>query len=112
LRPPEKTGTVFFETFIITEIIKSYINRGIQAPVYYYRDKEQREIDLLIWKNGQLNPIEIKMTANPEKRHISAFSVLDGLPPPYKRGEGGILCCYNNLVSLGEKDRVIPFGWI
>jgi predicted AAA+ superfamily ATPase len=105
-------GGAFFETFIIAEIIKSYINKGIQPPIFYYRDKEQREIDLLLWKNGKLYPMEIKMTANPEKRHIAAFSVLDDLRAPYERGEGGVICCYSSLVSLGGRDKVIPFGWL
>ena len=102
----------FFETFIISEIIKSYTNQGIQPPLFYYRNKEQKEIDLLIWRNGHLHPIEIKMTANPDKKDISSFNVLNDLPSPYKRGEGGIICCYHELISLGEKDRVIPFGYL
>jgi len=105
-------GGAFWETFIIAEIIKSYINNGIQPPIFYYRDKEQREIDLLIWKNGHLYPLEIKMTANPEKKHIAAFSVLDTLPDPYKRGEGGIICCYDELVSISDTDKIIPFRFL
>ena len=105
-------GGAFFETFVIAEIIKSYYNRGIQPPLYYYRDKDQREIDLLIWRNGRLFPLEIKMTANPSKKHISAFSVLDELPAPYQRGEGGIICCYDELVSLTVNDKVIPFRYV
>jgi predicted AAA+ superfamily ATPase len=105
-------GGAFFETFVIAEIIKSYINKGIQPPLYYYRDKEQREIDLLIWRNGRLFPLEIKMTANPEKKHIAAFSVLDDMPDPYRRAEGGLICCYDELVSLGANDRVIPFRYL
>jgi predicted AAA+ superfamily ATPase len=102
----------FFETFIIGEIIKSYLNKGVSPPLYYYRDKEQREIDLLIWKNGLLHPLEIKMTANPGRNHISAFSVLDKLASPYARGPGGIICNYEEPVSLGGEDRVIPVGYL
>ena len=105
-------GGAFFETFVIAEIIKSYINRGIQPPIYYYRDKEQKEIDLLIWRNGQLHPIEIKMTANPEKKDIAAFNALNDLSPPFERGQGCLICCYGDIVSLGERDKVLPFGWL
>jgi predicted AAA+ superfamily ATPase len=105
-------GGAFFETFVIAEIIKSYINRGLQAPIYYFRDKEQREIDLLIWRNGRLHPVEIKMTANPGKGHIEAFKVLDSLRPPYERGKGALVCCYDKPVSLGEKDTVIPVWYL
>jgi predicted AAA+ superfamily ATPase len=102
----------FFETFVVAEIIKSYINRGLQPPLYYYRDKEQREIDLLIWRNGRLHPVEIKMTAAPSPKHIAAFSALDRLTAPYERGEGGIVCCYGEAVSLGKTDRVIPVAFL
>ena len=105
-------GGAFFETFIISEIIKSYINKGLQVPLYYYRDKEQREIDILIWENGRLHPLEIKMTANPGKKHVAAFKVLDDLPAPYERSEGGIICCHSELISLGEMDKVIPFQYL
>jgi predicted AAA+ superfamily ATPase len=105
-------GGAFFETFCLAEIIKSYINRGIQPPLYYYRDKEQREIDVLIWKNGFLHPLEINMTANPNKKHIAAFSVLDKLPAPYARGTGGLICAYGQAVSLGDGDRVIPLSFL
>ncbi|MDR0623943.1 MAG: ATP-binding protein [Treponema sp.] len=105
-------GGAFFETFVVAEIIKSYLNRGMQAPLYYYRDKDGREIDLLILKNGRLHPLEIKMTANPEKRHIAAFPALDRLPAPYERGAGGMICCYHECVSLGGAGQVIPLGYL
>jgi len=53
---------VFFETYIISEIIKSYIFRGIEPSIYYLRDKEGHEVDLVIEDNG-LNLVEIKLSA-------------------------------------------------
>ena len=105
-------GGAIFETFVVAEIIKSYINRGIQPPIYYYRDKENREIDLLVWRNGILHPIEIKMTANPNKNHITAFNVLDKLKPPYERGEGALMCCCDEPVSLAGTDMALPVGYV
>jgi predicted AAA+ superfamily ATPase len=105
-------GGAFFETFVIADIIKSYFNRGMTPPLYYYRDKEQREIDLLVARNGRLHPLEIKMTANPSKHHVAAFSVLDRLPAPYTRGEGALVCCYDKPVPLGMGDRSIPVWYL
>jgi len=51
-----------FETFVISEIMKSYYNAGRRPPVYFYRDRDGNEIDLLIEENGTLYPIEIKYT--------------------------------------------------
>lgn len=53
----------FFETYIISEIIKSYIFRGREPSIYYLRDKEGHEVDLVIEDNG-LNLVEIKLSAS------------------------------------------------
>lgn len=67
----------FFESFVISEIIKSYYNKGIlELPIYFYRDKDMNEIDLLIEENGTLYPIEIKKHADPQKKDVAAFSLL------------------------------------
>ena len=105
-------GGASFETFVIAEILKSYINKGIQAPLYYYRDKDNREIDLLIWRNGFLFPIEIKMTSNPGKNHIASFGALNKLASPYLRGQGALICCCDRPVSLNSTDLALPVGYI
>jgi predicted AAA+ superfamily ATPase len=102
----------FFETFVISEIIKSYSNIGIlDLPLYYYRDKEKNEIDLLIYKDGTLHPLEIKKSADPKKEDIRSFSILDKMKS-IKRGEGGLICLYDNLVPLKDEDKVIPVTWL
>ncbi|MCL1919067.1 MAG: ATP-binding protein [Peptococcaceae bacterium] len=98
----------FFETFIIAEIIKSYYNAGIlDAPLYFYRDKDQHEIDLLIWQDGALHPIKIKKNADPHKTDIAAFKHLDNLSG-IERGDGCVICLYDQLVSLHGEDKVVP----
>jgi uncharacterized protein len=102
----------FFETFVISEIIKSYYNKGVlDLPLYFYRDKEMNEIDLIIEENGTLYPIEIKKHADPSKKDVSAFNVLDKIPG-IKRGQGGVVCLYDNLVTLQGNDKVIPIKYI
>lgn len=102
----------FFETFVVAEIIKSYYNQGIaEPPLYFYRDKEQREIDLLIENNGILHPLEMKKHADPKIADIKAFSVLDEIPG-MKRGSGGVICTYDRLVTLKGNDKVIPISYI
>ncbi len=59
----------FFETFVFTEILKSYYNSGIiSPPLYYYRDKDKKEVDILIDQDNTLYPIEIKKSTTPNKR--------------------------------------------
>lgn len=102
----------FFETFVISEIIKSYYNQGIiEPPLYFYRDKEQREIDLLIEADGRLYPLEMKKHSDPKAADIKAFEVLDNIAG-VKRGSGGVICTYDKLVTLKGNDKVIPVGYI
>lgn len=58
----------FFETFVVGEIVKSFHNQGQEPPIYFYRDTNQKEIDLLIEHRQMLYPVEIKATANPNKK--------------------------------------------
>lgn len=100
----------FFENFVIVEIIKSYYNNGeLRPPLYFYRDKEKKEIDLIIEQNGKLHPIEIKKSANPNKDMISNFKVLEKVG---EVGTGGIICMYDKMINLDEKNRVIPYRYL
>lgn len=102
----------FFESFVITEIIKSYYNRGIlEPPIYFYRDKDMNEIDLLIEDAGILYPLEIKKHADPKKKDMHAFHVLDKVPS-VMHGPGGVICMYDNLVTLQGNDKAIPIHYL
>ncbi len=102
----------FFESFVISEIIKSYYNKGIiEPPIYFYRDKDMNEIDLVIEENGTLYPLEMKKHADPQKKDMYAFDLIDKIPG-VKRGSGGIICMYDKLVTLKDSDRVIPVNYL
>lgn len=102
----------FFESFVISEIIKSYYNRGIaDPPLYFYRDKDMNEIDLLLEDGGTLYPIEIKKHADPQKKDLDAFRLLDKIPGA-RRGAGGVVCMYDKLLTLKDEDRVIPIHYL
>jgi predicted AAA+ superfamily ATPase len=110
-----KTGAMagaFFESFVVSEIIKSYYNQGIsELPLYFYRDRDGNEIDLLIENNGTLYPLEIKKHADPQKSDVAAFGLLDKIAN-MKRGSGGVICLYDNLITLKDRDRVIPVKYL
>lgn len=116
----------FFETFVISEILKSYSNRGIDYRycVSYYRGKDkrrvksdgqvvesEREIDLIIEENGVLYPIEIKQGTRVTADETSAFTVLDGIPDK-KRGTGAIICTCPQPGALRENILQIPVWYI
>ena len=87
----------FLETWVVTEILKSYWHNGLRAPLFFYRDKEKREIDLLIHQDQTLYPIEIKKTAKPSREAIRAFPALENLGPTGSRVGPGALICLSEL---------------
>ncbi|NLI92254.1 MAG: ATP-binding protein [Peptococcaceae bacterium] len=99
-----------FETWVVSEIIKSYYNVGRQAPLYYYRDKEQREIDLIIERDNRLHPIEIKKSGSPNKDAIRHFSALNKLG--MELGMGGVICLSENLLPIDKDNWIIPVSLI
>ncbi len=102
----------FFETFVVSEILKSYYHQGISTPpLFFYRDKEGVEIDLLIHQNGTLHPIEIKKASQVSKRQIVNFDVLDKMKD-LKRGPGGIICFYDKLLALDDSHHIIPVAYL
>ena len=107
-----------FETFIVSEILKSYTNEGkdYRFQIFYYRGKDRKvssenEIDLIIEENGILYPIEIKMTGNPKASMASANTVLDRIPDK-KRGNGIILCLVDRKTYLRENLIALPITYI
>lgn len=99
-----------YENYVISEIVKSFAHNAKTPYLYYYRDKDAKEIDLLIEADGKLYPVEIKKTAHPEKRMAAAFSVIDRAP--LKRGAGAIICLANGLSALSSDILVIPSWYI
>lgn len=99
-----------FENYVISEIVKSYHCNAKMPYVYYYRDKDGKEIDLLIESDNTLSPVEIKKSAAPTAKMVSAFSVLDKLPT--ERGTGAVICLSENFGALDRNTLIIPVGMI
>lgn len=94
------------ENYVVSEIQKSYQNIGKESDLYYYRDKDAKEIDLLMEGDGQLYPIEIKKTATPEKKMMTNFSVI--AKSPLKRGTGAIICTAEKLGAFDRDNLIVP----
>jgi len=106
-----KAGSVF-ETFVVSEIIKSYLNAGkVNAPIYFYRDQNGREIDLVIETADTLYPVEIKMSASPNITMTRHFKALDDVIGK-KRGTGVILCQYEQKLWLSDKVVALPVEYV
>ena len=116
----------FYETFVISEILKSYSNCGMDYRYFvsYYRGKdkkkikkngevteEEAEIDFIIEKDGILYPIEIKQSQNVTADLTGAFQILDTIPEK-KRGTGAIICMCPAPGILRENILQIPYWYV
>lgn len=97
----------FFETYVVTEIVKSYYNAGKPADLFYYRDIDKKEIDLLIIEGDKLYPIEIKKSKEPSKPDKN-FGVLERLGMDVQPGI--VLCMSDELVPYNRTTWYCPVG--
>ena len=111
----------FFESYVFSEIYKSYLNAGKEPPLFYYRDKDQKEIDLLLYQDGTVCPIEIKKAASPGRDAVKNFSVLSPLGTPERFGAmrelkveigtGNVICMARDLLPVDGKNWYVP-AWL
>ncbi|MBS0627175.1 MAG: DUF4143 domain-containing protein, partial [Verrucomicrobia bacterium] len=98
------------ETYLFTEILKTYWFNGKKEHFYFYRDKDQKEIDFLIEQDQIIYPIEYKKTATPSLNAAKNFPVLANLK--IQVGHGCVLCFKEKEVALSEKVTAIPIGYL
>lgn len=94
------------ENYVVSEIAKTYLSTGKEPSMYYYRDKDAKEIDVVLEHDGELNPLEIKKTANPGTELTRVFSLLD--KAPLSRGKGAIVCMRPSVGVIDRENYVIP----
>lgn len=98
------------ENYTISEILKGYENAGLLPYLHYYRDRDAKEIDVVMEKDGLLLPLEIKKTKTPDPRILRTFGVLD--KAPLQRGRGAILCLADSLSAVDSNHLIIPIWMI
>jgi len=98
------------ETYTVSEIIKSYWHNGKSATIYFYRDKDKREVDIILEENGKLYPLEVKQKTNPNTDDLRNFAVLSQFKKEV--APGGVLCLAPTHLPLGKKDHAIPISYI
>lgn len=98
------------ENFAVSEIMKSYQNAGLEPYLYFYRDRDSKEIDVIMEGDGRLCPLEIKKTAIPDKRIIKAFGVID--KSPLKLGTSAVLCMAEQFGAFDRDNLIVPIWMI
>ena len=98
------------ETYLFSEILKSYYHNGVEPYFYYYRDLDQKEVDLVIETGDSLYPVEFKKTATPSSTASKHFHLLEKLGK--KVGHGAVFCFVERDVVLAEDVTAIPVGYL
>jgi predicted AAA+ superfamily ATPase len=98
------------ENFVVAEIMKTYLNSGKEPYLYYYRDKDAKEIDVVLEHDGVLNPMEIKKTSNPGTELIKVFDLLDKSSTP--RSKGAVICMKPDLSAIDRDNYIVPIWMI
>lgn len=98
------------ENYVVAEIMKTYLNSGKEPFMYYYRDKDAKEIDIVLEHDGVLNPLEIKKTSNPKAELVKVFGLLDKSSTP--RSKGAVLCMKPELSAIDRENYIVPIWMI
>lgn len=97
------------ENYVVAEIMKTYLNCGMEPYLYYYRDKDAREIDIVLEHDGVLNPVEIKKTSNPGTELVKVFELLD--KASVSRSKGAVICMKPGLGMIDRDNYIVPV-WV
>lgn len=97
------------ENYVVSEIIKTYYNFGEMPGIYYYRNNDAKEIDIILEADGQLHPCEVKRTATPGSGLTRTFKVLDKGSVP--RGMGAVVCMHDSISAIDSQNLIVPV-WV
>lgn len=100
----------YYENYVVMELVKSYAYSPAKANLSYYRDANAKEIDVLIEENDTVHPLEIKKAANPDRREIKKYELID--KSSLTRGCGGIVCMCEEVIPIDERNCFIPCNLI
>ncbi len=98
------------ENFTVSEIVKGYQNAGLEPYLYFYRDRDAKEIDVVLEGDGKLCPLEIKKTAVPDRRLVRVFSVLE--KSSMQVGTGAILCMADAFSAFDRNHLIVPIWMV
>lgn len=98
------------ENYVVSEIRKSYQNAAKECYMWYYRDKDNNEIDVILESDGQLHPLEIKRSVNPGSELIRAFDILEKGSVP--KGKGAVMCMRAELSAINGDNFIVPVWMI
>ena len=96
----------YFENFAVMELVKHYAYSKTRANLSYFRDSNAKEIDIFVEEGNMIHPLEIKKSANPDRRETNKFDIID--KSALKRGFGGIICMCEEVIPIDGENCFIP----
>lgn len=100
----------FFENYVVIEMIKNFAYASSGVSMTYYRDSNAKEVDVFVEENGVIHPLEIKKSANPDRREVRKYELLD--KANLSRGCGGIICMCEEVIPIDNENCFIPCNLI
>lgn len=110
----EQCRAAMFENYVVSAIIASYGNRGRRPGISYYRDKEGRQIDIILEENGMAYPVAVRSASDPDVNDVKSFAMLERIERsmPKKPGEGAVICNARTHMPLTDRVSVIPAWYL
>jgi predicted AAA+ superfamily ATPase len=96
----------FFETFVFNEVRKSFMNEGLMQKLYYYRDADQNEIDLVLVRDASMSLIEIKSGQEFNASSTKGFKKL--ADTKFNKKNNAIICTADKISILNDGTYIIP----
>ena len=100
----------YLENYVISELLRNVSYGEKKVNINFYRDTNQKEIDLIVEMDGVLHPFEIKRAASPDRRIIRSFSLLQ--KSGKEIGAGGIFCMVEKPFPIDSVNSLIPVNLI
>ena len=100
----------YFENHVIIELLKNFSYASSKVNLTYYRDSNAKEIDVFVEQNGVIHPLEIKKSANPDRREVRKYALIDKVKA--ERGSGGIICMCEEIIPIDTQNCFIPCNLI
>ena len=99
-----------YENYVVMELVKNYAYARSTALLTFYRDSNAKEIDVFAEENGKIHPLEIKKSANPDKKEVKKFDVIE--KTTLEKGKGGVICMFPQPFPIDRDNSLIPSNLI
>ncbi len=99
----------FFENFIVIEALKHKLNYNAKVELYFLRDSNHNEVDLILESTHQHHLLEIKLSKTPRYRFAEPIK---RLRPVFEKTQGTVLCFAGEHYALEKGIKIAPWTYV